>query len=657
MDSSGQTPSQRGEVRRALVIGSGASGLMAALALVRSGVPVRLVSAAPALASSSALEVEGFNAARQAGDDPTAHARDMAGDAEPAAAGSASDPPRAALSARAARSRGLALAVAERALSLRAFLERSAVPFDRGIRGEPRLYQALGNSAARSALVRASTGFHVVRALLAQVTRAEATDIIDSRGLARRGEKWIERDEAWELVRLVKDGDGTVVGVVVQHVHTMALRSFKSDGVCLATGGLGSLLDHAAASGTESGSALLVAFENGAVVQDLDRFHLWPTAYRGSARWHLIGDGARLLGARLWCPRRVRDERPPNEIPDRDREYFAEAPELDTPARLAACIFAHGFTEPFGVFDRASSSFVPGVYQDATHLGPIARAEIEPFFAHYRALAGTDATRQPIAVAPAVKMSLGGLWVDFEFGADGRPVLASPRSHATTLPGLYAAGGVACWPFERPPQSGDELLSCLFSGECAGRGIHAYRESRARSAFDLSESVFERAEAGATDDQRALLERVGSRAPWVFELGSRMRSLLRPLAAPAAFTRLSHLDMEELTRSLDEIEHGLRTRTGGGDEVPVNRHLLVFRRTQHELRLARALAHAFAVRHGLQSSTSKAEPGDAPIALVASDDGSPRRLVRWGYDAAGNVADLSPGEPKAGRNEAASDNG
>jgi succinate dehydrogenase / fumarate reductase flavoprotein subunit len=89
---------------------------------------------------------------------------------------------------------------------------------------------------------------------------------------------------------------------------------------------------------------------------------------------------------------------------------------------------------------------------------------------------------------------MGGLWVDFERSATGGVVVGSPRNQATSIPGLYACGEVD-YQFHGANRLGaNSLLSCIYGGMVAGPALATYRKNLGTSAFDLPQSIFDKAQ-------------------------------------------------------------------------------------------------------------------------------------------------------------------
>ncbi|HJV99533.1 MAG TPA: L-aspartate oxidase [Arthrobacter sp.] len=379
--------------QRLIVVGSGIAGLYAALLAAEAGTDV-VVLTKGALADSNTFYAQGGISAVL--DDPAPGDTVAAHIADTLAAGA-----------------GHCNAEAVRVLCTEARhdiagLVRFGVHFDQDHDGGP----ALGLEAAHSAprILHAggdATGAGVVHALITAVLSEQAAGKIRLIGHAVATE-------------LVKSGD-RVSGVR----YTLGGRSLaiQGDAVLLATGGAGQLFAQTTNPAVATADGLALAWRAGAAVADLEFFQFHPTclvpartqdASPAGADPLLISEAVRGEGAILLDSRSRRFM--PEYHPD------AELAPRDVVSRSIALHLAK-LGDPNG-----------HVYLDATvteaarGAGFLAR-RFPTLSARTRA-AGFDWTRELVPVAPAAHYWMGGVATDL---------------HArTSVPGLYAAGEVAC---------------------------------------------------------------------------------------------------------------------------------------------------------------------------------------------------------------------
>ena len=198
--------------------------------------------------------------------------------------------------------------------------------------------------------------------------------------------------------------EGAVVGVRLRDPAGRCCEVVESAAVVLATGGLGALFAHTTNPVGCTGSGLALAQAAGARVRDLEFVQFHPTALRAAGTTlPLVTEALRGAGARL------RDHR--------GRLLMGFHPMADLAPRdiVARTVWQAQREGP--------------VWLDATALAPGWEAGFPTVLAACRAQ-GLDPCSSPIPVTPAAHFHMGGIAVD----ADG----------ASSLPGLYAVGEVAC---------------------------------------------------------------------------------------------------------------------------------------------------------------------------------------------------------------------
>jgi succinate dehydrogenase / fumarate reductase, flavoprotein subunit len=546
---------ERRRIRRVIVIGNGVSGMSAALELRRLGVPVLLIGRGPALRSPSVCSREGVTAAlgQGAGDLAFDHfcetivAGDYAADQAPV------------------------LAMAEAAGEQLAWLARAGVPFDRSAEGAILRNRVAGSRHARAALAGACTAQHVLRALDRRLLALQTEDATDARGRSVPGEPSVQRLLGWDFLGVVLDDNGVCVGAVAAEVRTGKIRAFIGDAVCLASGGYGGLWSRTSAGAWEDGAAIASVFRRGAALANPEFVAWQPTAMVGCDSVHSIPELARELGGRVWSPK---DAPASGDRDDSERDHFLER----TFPGLRGLVFADDAARAVWRAERRAAN--------ALVVLDFARTESARLADLFEALQrlGADPLHEPVPITAAIESSLGGLWVDYETGVSNQLLPDSPRSQSTNLPGLYAAGRAQYQYHGANQLAGNALTASLFSGRLAARGIVAYRQALARSAFDLPSSVFEKAEV----DEQQLFENRTRSAIGESENPFVLRDRLAMLLWSRCGIERGDDELDVLLAELDDLSQ--RCAQASAEPVPAAPAARLCRSLPDLLLLARAIA-------------------------------------------------------------------
>ncbi len=599
-------------LRRVCVVGSGVAGLSAAVALATRGAAVDVMSAGAPMRSGSAGFRDGIAAALAEGDvkdSAELHASDMAR----AASATAALP--------------VLRDMAEQAPIIVALLERMGVPFDRTPEGLLAAHPAPGSSVARSFAAGSVTGHRVVLALDEQLCRLEGELVRDARGAAIAGEPLVRRLVPFELVGLVRDDAGVVVGVVAQDLRSMTIAAFPYDAVLLATGGYEALFADSSGSRSSLGSGIAVALAEGAVLADADAVFSQPLGIAGPSKLAALPDSLRAQRARIFAAKSSAPTVDIASLPERERVYvtpladLASAPTAAAVVRSIAEVQAKHGTVHLDLSHKKSDASLCARFADVAAL--CERFTTKGLF---------DGT---LPIRPAVTRTLGGLFVDHEVSADGTLRAASPRSQATSIAGLYAAGGAASAPFSAEAAASDLLLSDVHSGRLAAEGVLAYRDAMAKSAFDLPKSLFDGAQKRCDDAYAASLEPAESAT--VSENASAIHADLCELMSKLAPVR-DAAGVADGGAAIAALEARASLAKSADDASYANQDAPFLRRVTGALPLAKA---AFA------SANARAERDDASRRVfVRLADGTPEIVRTVAYSAAGKPVSVSDGTPK-----------
>lgn len=249
------------------------------------------------------------------------------------------------------------------------------------------------------------------------------------RQVALGGVKMYPRTEMLELVLI----DGHAKGIVVRDLITGEISSHAADAVVLATGGYGNAFFLSTNAKGCNVTAIYRAYKKGALFANPCYTQIHPTCIPVSgehqSKLTLMSESLRNDG-RVWVPKQRGDNRPPDQVPEEDRDYYLErkypsfgnlAPrDISSRAAKEACDDGRG-VGPGG----------RGVYLDFAdsikRLGEsVIRERYGNLFEMYERITGENAYKQPMRIYPAIHYTMGGLWVDYNL--------------MSNVPGLYVIG-------------------------------------------------------------------------------------------------------------------------------------------------------------------------------------------------------------------------
>jgi succinate dehydrogenase / fumarate reductase, flavoprotein subunit len=227
--------------------------------------------------------------------------------------------------------------------------------------------------------------------------------------------------------------DGRCAGIVTRDLITGEVQSHAADAVVLATGGYGNVFFLSTNAMNCNVTAAWRAHQRGAYFANPCYTQIHPTcipqADDTQSKLTLMSESLRNDG-RVWVPKNVDDKRPPDQVPEEDRDYYLE--------RLYP---SYGNLAPRDIASRAAKRAVDtgrgvgplknGVYLDFAaaieRIGYDTMYErYSNLFEMYERITGENPTKVPMRIYPASHYTMGGLWVDYEL--------------MTTVPGLYCAG-------------------------------------------------------------------------------------------------------------------------------------------------------------------------------------------------------------------------
>ena len=241
--------------------------------------------------------------------------------------------------------------------------------------------------------------------------------------------KMFPRTEMLDLIVI----DGKARGIVTRNLVTGQTDVHIGDAVVLASGGYGNVFYLSTNAKGCNVTASWRAYKRGACFANPCFTQIHPTCIPVSGDYQskltLMSESLRNDG-RIWVPLKAGDNRPPQQIPESERDYYLE--------RIYP---SFGNLVPRDVASRAAKRMCDegrgvgpsglGVYLDFAasieRLGKQAIAErYGNLFEMYERITGESPYEVPMRIFPAVHYTMGGLWVDYHL--------------MSTIPGLFVLG-------------------------------------------------------------------------------------------------------------------------------------------------------------------------------------------------------------------------
>ena len=299
--------------------------------------------------------------------------------------------------------------------------------------------------------------------------------------------------------------DGEARGIVTRNLVTGRIESHVADAVALATGGYGNVYFLSTNAKGSNCTAIWRAHKRGAAFANPSFTQIHPTCIPVSGEYQskltLMSESLRNDG-RIWVPKQKGDKRPPNQIPEDERDYYLERryPSFgnlvprDVASRNAKAVCDEG---------RGVGETGLGVYLDFSDAirqfgAGVIRERYGNLFEMYQRITDEDPYQVPMRIYPAIHYAMGGLWVDYYL--------------MSTIPGLFVAGEA-----NFSDHGANRLgASALMQGLSDGYFILPYTvgDYIARSKLEklgTGHPEFARAEAGVAELTRRLLSIQGNR--------------------------------------------------------------------------------------------------------------------------------------------------
>ena len=336
-------------------------------------------------------------------------------------------------------------------------LEHWGCPWSREPNGEVSVRPFGGMKIERTWFAADKTGFHMLHSLFQTSLQFDS----------------ITRYDEWFVTKLIVE-DGRCQGLTAIELRSGELTAFAAKAVILCTGGAGRIYPFTTNGSIKTGDGMALAYRAGVPLKDMEFVQYHPTGLPGTGI--LITEAARGEGGILV---------------NKDGYRYLQDYDLGEPLDLTDARHPRKRTMELGPRDRLSQAFVherekgrtiQGEYGhyvnlDVRHLGESAISRKIPMVRELaRRYVGIDPLHELIPVRTVVHYMMGGVHTDLE--------------GATTLPGLYAAGEVACVSVNGANRLGsNSLTELLVFGARAARAAADFADDQAGSAMAAIEAA------------------------------------------------------------------------------------------------------------------------------------------------------------------------
>ncbi|MBW3541429.1 MAG: fumarate reductase/succinate dehydrogenase flavoprotein subunit [Planctomycetes bacterium] len=227
--------------------------------------------------------------------------------------------------------------------------------------------------------------------------------------------------------------DGVARGIVCRNLITGAFETHAAHAIVLCTGGYGNAFYLSTNAKACNVTAAWRCYRRGAFFANPCYTQIHPTCIPVSGSYQskltLMSESLRNDG-RVWVPKDANDNRPPNEIPDDQRDYYLERryPTYGNmvPRDVASRAAKERCDAGYGVGESGMAVYLD--FRDAIARDglEVIKAKYGNLFHMYEKITAENPYQVPMRIYPAVHYTMGGLWVDYNL--------------ESTVPGLFVLG-------------------------------------------------------------------------------------------------------------------------------------------------------------------------------------------------------------------------
>ncbi|OZI08961.1 succinate dehydrogenase flavoprotein subunit [Siphonobacter sp. BAB-5385] len=334
--------------------------------------------------------------------------------------------------------------------------------------------------------------------------------------------------------------DGKCRGIIARNLITGELERHFGHAVLICSGGYGNVFYLSTNAMGSNVTAAWKAHKKGAFFGNPCFTQIHPTCIPVSgdhqSKLTLMSESLRNDG-RIWVPKKKDDNRPADQIPEDERDYYLERRypafgnlvprDIASRAAKERCDAGYGvgtskmavYLDYYAAYERYGKGEVNkrGIHNaSADQILQLGKAVVKEkygnLFDMYKQITGEDPYQVPMRIYPAVHYTMGGLWVDYNL--------------MTTVPGLYALGEANFSDHGANRLGASALMQGLADGYFViPYTIGAYLASEIRTkAISTDHPAFVQAEKEVNDRITKLISIKGTKSPEAYhkELGKIM---------------------------------------------------------------------------------------------------------------------------------------
>jgi len=474
-------------------------------------------------------------------------------------------------------------------------LERWGCPWSREPDGHIAVRPFGGMKIERTWFAADKTGFHMLHTLFQTTLKYQS----------------VTRYDEWFVTALLVD-EGRCQGVVAIELASGKIHAILAKAVILTTGGCGKVFAFTTNANIKNGDGMSLAYRAGVPLKDMEFVQYHPTglpftgiliteATRSEGGWLLNKDGYRYL--------QDYDLGKPEPKP------VLRSMELGPRDRLS-----QAFVKEMAKGRTTETPYGPVVHLDIRHLGEkLINAKL-PFVRELcLKYENIDPVDQLIPVRPVVHYMMGGVHTDIE--------------GATPLPGLYAAGEVACVSINGANRLGsNSLTELLVFGARAGKAAAAYASAQPGFTRGIA--------ARAMDEEQRLiqlLENEGGK-----ERVGLLRTEMQQTMEKGAGIYRTERELQAAAETIDSLKQRSRRISLDDHSRTFNTELTAWLELSYMLDLAESIIHSGLARkesRGAHQRTDYPKRDDgkylAHSLAYQSKEGAPRieylpvTITRW----------------------------